>query len=549
MKIRFISILIIIGYFSTGKVFSQTTYVDNGTSNSYTLQSGDSLYIKQGTFTGSVSNWSGGTKITIANGATFKPSGVGGYGSKYIVYGTMTVGSLDAYGGFSLDNYGTVNVTANMQLGSQSQSIINRLGGNIYINGSFSDYGSNNSITNYANITVGSAMTVNGALTNYADISIGGDLSVSSGSSSLTNKKNITANGNVTFYDGQFNNEGKLYSQKTITLGNNLTFTNTCRTIADNGITIYGGTLYNNGLLLAAKGSSFTNGGTINSSGNGVIKTGAFTNNSGNIRGNGYLYITGKSTFNSGTIGTSGTTTDVLNIYTVNRTKTTQIFDDQWGTVNPGAKYAQFAAPDTTGYAQYACAAEYTTLSVLSSTWMDFLVKLSNDLPVVNWSADFEDGIIFTVQRSENGADFTNITSVAVKKSTYNYSFTDNALSVGHTSIIYYRICATLLSGVQKFTEIKSVKLNNTGHLSKQFATPNPFNNTFNIAYSATQKQTLMVRVFNYNGQVVYTRSVPVNIGVNTITVEGTGKWLSGMYFVQLISGNETPVSIKVVKQ
>ncbi|MFT3746684.1 MAG: T9SS type A sorting domain-containing protein [Agriterribacter sp.] len=553
MKNKFyIPVMIVLGYLFPEMVLSQTTYVDNGTSNTYTLQTGDSLYIKQGTFTGTINNWSTGGKITIANGAVFKPANVNGYKSRYTVYGTMIIASLQTADGFSLNNYGTVTVNGGTQLNGSAQTLINNAAAVINFNGSVDINAGSSSLINYSNVSVSSGLNINSDginLINYSEMAVGSDLNLYS-NSSVSNKKNLTVGGNFNSSKGQINNQGKFQSQKTITFGGSIVVTNTCRIIGTTGITINNNaaTIYNSGLLLSANGSSFTNSGSIISLGNGVIKSGAFTNYN-TIKGKGYVYITGKSTLGGGaSVGADATTADTLKIYTVNRTKNTQIFDDQWGAVYANAIYSVFAAPDTTGFSAYACASEYTALLVLPVSWDSFSVMLSNNTPVISWSANFDEGTIFIVQRSENGADFSSIADVAGKQGTHTFSITDNTLLSGQGSVIYYRVCAIEPSGIQKYTVIKSVKFERSTNSAVISASPNPFSSQFNIFYTSQQRQTIIIKVFNLNGHVQYIKQVTVNTGNNVIIVGETTKWANGMYIVQLVAGNEVAASVKVIK-
>lgn len=540
-------------YFLPPLVYSQTTYVDNGTSTTYTLQAGDSLYIRQGTFTGTVNNWNTGGRITVASGATYRPNSVNGYRSKYTVYGTMIVSSLQGDGQFGLNNYGVVTINGTTQLNSSAQAVVNNVGAVINFNGAVSINAGGSSLNNYGIINMSAALNLNAdniRFANYADITIGGDFNLYS-SSYVINNKNLNIEGNFNSSKGQINNQGKFFSKRVLTIGGSTTFTNTCRTIADNGISINNNsaTVYNSGLLLSSNASSFVNNGRVFNSGNAVIKSGVFTNY-GSVSGNGNLYILGKSTLGgSASVGSSASTTDSLKIYTVNRTKTTQVFDDQWGTVYANAKYAQFTAPDTTGFSAYTCAVEYRSMAVLPLSWTGFSVKITNTLPLINWAADFDEATIFTVQRSWNGIDFSSISTITAKGAIKQYDFVDNTLSTDHGSIIYYRVCANLASGIQKYTEIKSVKFEQVKVVKQFSVSPNPFSNTFNLMYNSTQKQTLIIKVFNFNGQVVYTKSVSANAGNNSIAVSDTGKWINGMYIIQVIAANEPAMSIKIIKQ
>lgn len=554
MKTKITILLLVLGVFlSQNELHAQTTYIDNGSSSTYTLQTGDSLHIRQGTFTGTINNWSQGGKVSIASGATFRPANVNGYNSKYTVHGTMIVANLQGNGGFALDNYGVVTVNGSLQLNSSAQHLINRLGAYLNISGSFDINAANSSFNNGGNVTIGSAVNMNAdgiVYANTGDIEVGSNFNMYS-NSTVVNKKSLSINGNFNANKGQVTNEGRFFSTQTITLGGNVVYTNTCRTIANNGITINNSSasIYNSGILLAANASAFTNSATIINTGNAAIKSGVFTNY-GAVRGNGYLYITGKSTLGSGaTVGTNGSATDSIRIYTVNRTKTTQIFDDQWGTVYPAAKYAQFTAPDTTGFSAYACATEYTSLAILPATVSNFSVKILNNYPVVSWSANFDEGTLFMVQRSENGIDFTSVGSVASKSENKNYSFTDQTLSINHASVMYYRVYAIGQTGNQKYTDIKSVRFEAVAANGTISAYPNPFVSELSIMYTATQKQTITVKVFDFTGQVKYNKQVSANSGSNTIPVTEARKWNSGVYFVQIITANNTAVTSKIVKQ
>lgn len=533
MKIKFTLFLIstFSGLFSAT---AQTTYVDNGTSATYTLQTGDSLYISKGIFTGTINDWAQGGKVTIASGATFKPANVNGYRSKYTIYGTATVSSLNTEAGFGLKNYGTLTVTGGSQVnGNAAQVWINYGTGTIAFKSSF-------------------AINADGtSFTNYGDVNVASDFNLYS-TSTIVNKKNLSITGNFNSSKGQVGNEGLFASQK-ITFGGNTSFTNTCRTIAENGITIdnSSATVYNSGLLWASNNkssSSFTNSGTIISTGNGIIKTVTFINYN-IIRGNGLMYITGKSTLGSqGKVGVSGNTADTLKIYTVNRTKTTQIFDDQWGTVYSNAVYAKFQAPDTTTASDYPCSAEYAPLIILPVTWNDFSVELFNDLPVLNWSAKFDEGTLFEVQRSFDGNQFSAIAKVNTIQGISAYRYNDQSVPASHGNIIYYRIKAFEPSGLEKYTAIKSIRFATESAVSLQ-AAPNPFTGQLNINYKAARKGTATIKIFNIEGQLQLVKNVQVSIGNNTITIPEGNNFKSGIYILNLNNENGTIISAKVIKQ
>ncbi|MBX2922351.1 MAG: T9SS type A sorting domain-containing protein [Chitinophagaceae bacterium] len=525
-------VLFLLPVFVPALLFGQTIYIDNGTSTSYTLQTGDSLYIKQGTFTGSITNWSGGGKVTVAAGATLKPSSVNGLRGPYIVYGTAVFSSFDTEAGFGLNNYGSVTINNASQVnGSGNQVWINNIGAVLTFKSSFAINADNTSFINNGDVSIASNFNVWGNAT-------------------ISNKKSITTGGSFSVGKGQITNEGLFSAGGSITIGGSTSFTNTCRTIAQKGFTINSGTLYNNGLLWAAgnaSNSTFTNNGNIINTGNSIIKTVQFTN-WGNITGNGYLYILGKST-TSGTVGTSGTTSDVLSIYTVNRTKTNQIFDDQWGTVYPSAVYAQFPAPDTTNIYPYSsCSSIYSGVIILPVTWNDFSVSISAGVPALQWTAQYNAGTYFEVERSNNGLDFTVVAGMADEQNSSTYYYNDRALPASHPSVVYYRIRATEPDGTHKYTGVKSVRFGSQSSPSLQ-TWPNPFGNQLNVSFKSNQKAVLTIKIYNMEGQVQVVKTAAVNSGSNTIAIAEVNRLTKGIYIVSLSADNGVIASSKIIKQ
>lgn len=511
-------------------VFSQTTYVDNGSSATYTLKTGDSLYIRQGTFTGKINDWDQGGKVTIAVGATFKPSSVNGYHSKYIVYGSAILPSLQTADGFELQNYGATTVNGNAQMNGGAQTWTNANNATIHFTGSL-------------------ALNANGShFINYGEIIIEKDLSTYA-SVSIINRKNVLIGEDFAIGNGQLQNEGYWYAQKSITVNSDATITNTCRMVSGKTITINSGMVYNSGLFWASndqKASEFTNNkkGTFISLGHGIIKAVKFTNY-GIIKGNGFMYLTGKTT-GSGTIGINGYTTDTLKVYTVNRSTTTQIFDDQWGTVHPNTIYFPFQAPDTATASIYPC---YTASApiILPLVWNDFSVSLANQIPVLNWSAESDNGTLFEVQRSYNGKEFVPLIKMP-RQDNAAYQYYDRELPANQLSIIYYRIKVIEPGGIEKYSDIKTIRFGSKA-VNGIAASPNPFTSQVNISYPSFRKEKISIAIFNLQGQLQLVKATTVTSGNNNIVIAETARFEKGFYIIKITGENGTVGSRKLLKQ
>ncbi len=508
--------------------FSQTTYTNNGTNTSYNLGNGDSLYIRSGTYTGSISAFNTGAKITVAEGASFQPSSFSNPKGLLTNYGTFKFTSeLKGNTGFTISNYGTMWVTENIELNGTDEVWTNQYGGTMRFDKAVSVNG-NNKIVNKGTTTIGTSLSLNAT-------------------SSLNNRNNLTVTGSFAQNTGTtFLNEAK-FEANTITFNSGATVNNICRLVATTSLTNNSNSVSNSGLIWVKSNAAnlLTNSGTINSTNTGKVKAVNFTN-WGTLSGTGYYYFTG-TTINSGTTGVTGNTTDSIRIYDVTRTNPTTIFDTQWGNVRPNTIYSAFAAPDTVN--NFAgCSSEATSAIALPVKWNYFFVNLSNGTPSINWSATQDAGTTFEIERSYSGSEFAKINAVAATTDNKaDYSIADNNVNT-QAAIVYYRIKAVEPNGTIKYSETKAVKFSNKNGVTIQ-AVPNPFASQFTINYQSNERTTITIQVYGLNGQLQFAKTATVANGYNSITVTEAASLAKGMYMVQITKGAERIATERMIKQ
>jgi photosystem II stability/assembly factor-like uncharacterized protein len=152
----------------------------------------------------------------------------------------------------------------------------------------------------------------------------------------------------------------------------------------------------------------------------------------------------------------------------------------------------------------------------------------------------------FVVQRSYDGKTFTDIAHVqsAGNSSTLkNYSYQDN--TVGGAKYVYYRLRQVDADG--KFSLSNIIRLN-LGERGGMDIYPNPFGNRFTISFPATAATNATLIIRNIAGQVVHSRTLKVNRGNNTISVDQLPPLGSGTYFIQL-TGESIQFNAKLQKQ
>ncbi len=517
---------IALAIFTTTSLRAQHTYVDNGTSNNYNLNNGDSLYVASGTFSGNIWSFNNGAKITIASGASFQPGNLSNPKGTFLNYGSAKFSGLSGNSGLTVINWGTFWVTGSTQLNGSNETWTNEFGGMMRFDNGVDNNG--NDIINKGTLTISNLNMNNGStLTNYYITTITGNYNGNT-NSILTNGGTFTVNGKLTF-------------------NSNSSLANTCRIISNGGI-VNNSTSFNNSGLVWAKAagnnSYFTNSGTYTSSGNGTLKTVTFTNH-GTLRGAGKFYLTG-STTSSGTVGVSGTTSDTLRIYDATRTNGSQIFDQQSGTVNANAIFRELSAPDTINNVP-GCSVLLIQNIPLAVQWNYFFVNMANNVPSLNWSANFDANTRFDVERSYDGTNFTAIKTLSTTSNSGTFTFDDASVNT-QVAVVYYRIKSVEPSGVTKYSETRAVKFGIKAGVTIQ-AMPNPFTSQFTINYQSASKGTILINVFSMSGQLQFSKMAAVSNGYNSISVTEAAKVAKGMYLVQVSQDNVVVATERLVKQ
>ena len=543
-----LSLFLTVSICLAGKFSFAANITINGASNTnYTLGAGDTLFIKNnGNYTGVISGLSGNNRvIVVEGGGIFNPSGLNpdnGVVCKMHIYGTFTYSQpLTTNTNFTLDNYagGIVNLAA-MNTKGRDQVWTNHIGGtinfsgNVLINGGTQD-DDNNVFYNYETINALGNFQMNSGshFTNYKDFNVGAS---------------YKANGGILINRGNFIVTGLLDINSGAT-----PVTNYCRLEASGGITI-STTLVNYSYVWAKNSEVRITSGTITNINipganppSPIIHGASYFQSGGLVTGPARMYFYGTTTMSGGTIGVSGFTSDTIRMNDITRTSPTQIFDVQLGgTRYPNVIYNAWGAPDSNRVYLFGCSVEVFLEIPLAINWNEFIVNLFNNVPVLNWSAEFAQGTVFEIQRSYDGRNFSGIKNMAYEVGQKDYEYSDRLVNT-QASVVYYRIKAIEINGVEKYTQIRTVKFNHKP--GSIYTAPNPFTNNFIINYNAPEKEMITIRMFNVSGQQMLTKNVTVNTGNNNINITEAAQLAKGIYVVQVNKGYNTISSLKIIKQ
>ena len=164
----------------------------------------------------------------------------------------------------------------------------------------------------------------------------------------------------------------------------------------------------------------------------------------------------------------------------------------------------------------------------------NYNLKLANEKQIINsWTTVTEVNTShFNIQRSINGKNFESTGKLDAKGFGASYSFI-YYLSNNLNSTIYYRLEVVDFNGTKTYSDIKSIRINNTQTIS---VFPNPAKNNFSITHKTALKNAT-INIVNEEGKICLTKNIEQ--GANT-TFINTSTLLTGNYFVVFNNGNET---------
>ena len=543
------SFILTVSAFLIGKFSNAAIINDYGSSTTYNLGASDSLTIVSGTYTGTISGFPAGAKITVTDMAIFQPLSFpnNAAGTMYN-YGTTTLTGtpIRTNTGFKINNYGFFTVN-----------------GTTIMNGSNQDWVNNNGalMTFVGNVTMNGDLGDNNALINYGTINANANFQMNSGSQ-LNNYKNCSISGNALINGGTLSNIGKFETTGSITLNSGASaINNYCRMISSGGIVISNGNMNNYsylwarnnlglGTITVSSGGNLVNVTSLASAGGGyiaIIHGRSLNHTGGTVTGSGYLYFYGSTIQTGGTTGAAGVTTDTLKMNDITRVNTTIFYDAQAPTVYSNAIYNAWGVPDSVRGYVTGCSPEIILAEVpLAINWNSFEVNLNNNIPLLNWSAEFVQGTVFEIQRSYDGRNFSTIHDMPYEVSQSAYEYKDRMVNT-QAPIVYYRIMSVEIGGVEKYTQTRIVKFNyKQGSIH---TVPNPFTNNFIINYRSAGRGAITIRMFNVSGQQMLIKNVVVNDGDNNINITEAAQLAKGIYVVQVSKGSHMISSGKIIKQ
>jgi hypothetical protein len=173
-----------------------------------------------------------------------------------------------------------------------------------------------------------------------------------------------------------------------------------------------------------------------------------------------------------------------------------------------------------------------------------FSGKLSNDRAVLTWKIqDEEPGIIYNIEKSYDGVNFTTVGTIPGKYSTTkegSYNFHDPEPVKGN---VYYRI--RMIEG--KNENYSKLILLSTGLEFEIKSVINPFNTKVDIQLTTPREGWVECIIADTYGKIVHRSRRMASAGLSSITIDNLGGLSAGTYFLR-VELNGKSINKKIVK-
>lgn len=493
------------------------TYVDNGTSSTYTLGENETLLIASGTFEGSVSNFPSSAIIIVAAGATFSPttfSNVQGLiQNKGTIYFTQTHNFLENFSVINEDN-AKITISAN-QVFSGSANITNLKSG-IFSCSSNLNLPAGSTFANEGIAKLESGFNIGNSSTYSNDgvMSIGGDF-ITSG---------IAYNGGIL----------KVYGSST--LESNSQVINKCTFLCKGSFSNNSSKFENYGYIDIFGESTFINNQPFFNDAKGTLQLSNFENNS-EVTGGGQFHVSGSS-INNGSFGFDGGSI-LFYDFTQNGN---QLFDIQTIPPHVSVYREEIGANDTT-YVSANCnkiAFPLAPNAALPVILEKFTASNRNCIPVLEWTTTQEiNSAYFEIERkAQADNEFTKVgkMNASINSSGLSkYEFMDESIPNG---FYQYRLKMVDLDGNITYSRVATVQMF-CGSENTVNVFPNPCLNELNIAFTSNDDDSYQVCIYDVFGRSFIQKTYDFNTGFNAIKLN-INQLPSGNYFVLLTNSIKT---------
>ena len=129
-----------------------------------------------------------------------------------------------------------------------------------------------------------------------------------------------------------------------------------------------------------------------------------------------------------------------------------------------------------------------------------------------------------------------------------SYAYTDKSIDLQNKIVVYYRLKQYNNDGRYSYSKILTVKLKMDAAVAVEVS-PNPFAESINVRYNASQKGLAQISIIDANGKIALVQQTSINIGFNNISINGLSRLNAGLYLARLTVNGNVIATEKIIKK
>ncbi len=186
-----------------------------------------------------------------------------------------------------------------------------------------------------------------------------------------------------------------------------------------------------------------------------------------------------------------------------------------------------------------------TVTGPLPAEMIKFIANVKAGVCKLEWTTSLEDNIKnFTIQRSRNAIDFTDVYALNSNHKPSDYSFMDN---MGIDRILYYRIKIEDNNNSIKYSPIRMAQNDLKISTDKLVLLPNPFVGHFHIQVESMTKYNASIEVYDMMGRLVVQEDYTMTEGINFVHLDGSQNFPKGNYNVVVKNNTKNEILSAIV--
>ena len=169
---------------------------------------------------------------------------------------------------------------------------------------------------------------------------------------------------------------------------------------------------------------------------------------------------------------------------------------------------------------------------------------------VISWQADKDAFNYYEVEKSTDGAHFSTVGLVMDAPENSNTClFKDKKLPTATGKTVWYRIKAIAKDGIVSYSSNASYVSEIPAVSCESAAFPNPFLDATTVKFKSNETGFAEITVRNLEGQTLLSKQSHINVGYNSIDLEGLSVLSKGIYVARIIINGTVAGNQKLIKK